>query len=360
MGTMLGISFILFLIAFAAVAIVAPLACKLALRLDFVDRPGGRKKHEQAVPPVGGLVVFPVFMALAMFFVPDQSHYGAYFLALLLLVITGGLDDKINVPAWIKFGVQFVAAILIVVPGHARLIVMGDLFGFGEFGLNFMSIPFSIIATVLLINAVNLMDGLDGLSGGIGFVVMFLLAIAAMASGAFAPLSAIVLMMGVLGGFLLFNLRRPGREKAVIFMGDSGSMALGLTLAWFTIHLARGEPPVIQPIAVAWILALPIYDTCGQFARRVREGRHPFDADHNHFHHHFIHAGFPDGQATAIILSLVFVTGLIGVGGLWIGLPEAALTYPWIALLFAHIYMSMHPDRYQKLVASFKKGKADG
>lgn len=353
-------SITLYLLAFGTVALLLPLLRWFAVKADFVDRPGGRKKHEDVVPPIGGLVIFPVFMAIGALCGVDWSVYGYFFLALILLLAVGALDDWKGVSARIKFGVQFVAAFLIVVPGDAHIVMMGDLFGLGRFGLSFMVIPFSVIATVLLINAINLMDGLDGLAGGKGFIVLFWLAMACiLKSAAPVQLALIVALMGALSGFLFYNLRYPGHRKASVFLGDSGSMALGLSLAWFSINLAEGVDPVIRPIAVAWLLALPIYDICGQFARRVSQGRHPFDADHDHFHHHFIYAGFPVGQATAILVGITFVTGLIGIGGGWLGLPEAVLTYPWIALLLAHIYMSMRPHRFRRLVARLRKGNVD-
>lgn len=354
LSIMANISLSLFLFAFAATVTLLPLLRAFARRHGFVDRPGGRKKHEDLIPPVGGLAVFPVFMILAALSGIPWMQYGFFFAALALLLITGALDDGKGVPAKIKFGIQFLAAALIVIPGQAQIIVMGDLFGFGRFGLNFMAIPFSIIATVLLINAINLMDGLDGLAGGIGITVLFWLALACAAAGNLVLLTPVMILMGALAAFLLYNMRSPLRKKASIFLGDSGSLALGLSLAWFAINAAKGEAPVIQPMSVAWLLALPIYDTCGQFARRVSQGRHPFDADHDHFHHHFIYAGFPVGQAVAFIVGLSFLSGLIGTGVIWLDLPQAVLTYPWIALLFLHIYMSMRPHRFRRIVSKIR------
>src|SRR5690606_15367016 len=102
--------------------------------------------------------------------------------------------------------------------------------------------------------------------------------------------------MGALAGFLVYNLRTPLRKQAAVFMGDAGSMALGLVVAWFAMSLAQEPHVVFAPISVAWILALPIIDICAQFNRRVREGRHPFSPDRGHFHHHFRHAGISSGQ----------------------------------------------------------------
>jgi hypothetical protein len=166
-------------------------------------------------------------------------------------------------------------------------------------------------------------------------------------------------MAGALAGFLVYNLRHKFRRRASVFLGNSGSLGLGFTLAWLTIGLSQGEGAVIRPISVAWLLALPIYDICGQFARRISLGRHPFDPDRHHFHHHFLYAGLSDGQATAVILSVSFLMGLIGVGGIWIGLPEYFLTYIWILFLLMHIYLSMRPLRYLELLLPFRGKSID-
>lgn len=336
--------------AFLAVAALIPAARKLACAKGFVDRPGGRKKHEDEVPPVGGLVIFPVFMIVAALAGMDAQTMW-FFAALALLLAVGALDDRHQLPPRVKFAAQIIAALLIVIPGGATVATLGNLFGTGPTWLGWGGTIFAAVAAVLLINAVNLMDGIDGLAGGIGFFILFWLAAAS--GDVHAPI-----LMGGLGGFLLYNMRRPGRAKASIFLGDAGSLALGLSLAWFSIHLSQGVGATIRPASVAWLLALPIYDTCGQFARRVRQGRHPFDPDHDHFHHHFLYAGFTPGQAAAIILSISFVFGMIGVCGAAAGVPDYVLGYVWFAGLLAHIYMSMRPHRFRRLLLRLR-GRTD-
>lgn len=347
----------LFCASFAAMLALIPLARHLALAGGFVDQPGGRKRHEGAVPPVGGLVIFPVFMVLAAFFVEGWTQYAFFYGALALLVATGAVDDRRALPARVKFLIQFLAAIMIVVPGGAQVVSMGDLFGFGPFGLRYFSIPFSVIAVVLLINAINLLDGLDGLAGGTALIALGGLALCCAGAGAHADFAQLLILCGALAGFLWFNMRHPWRDKASVFMGDAGSLALGLVIAWYAIRLTQdggtGEHAVIQPVSVAWLLALPIMDTCGQFARRVAGGRHPFSPDHNHFHHHFITAGLPVSKATAMILLNVLIHGSIGVGAVMAGVPGYLLMYVWIALLGAHIYMSMRPHRFRRLIQRY-------
>lgn len=291
---------------------------------------------------MGGLAVFPVFMVLALLFF--YSSELAWFCAgLSLLLIVGALDDRQQLMPRIKFMAQIVAALVIVGPGGAYVEGLGDLLGFGPLWLGWGGYVFAAVATVLLVNGVNLMDGLDGLAAGMGFIVLLWLVLAGVGDGA-------NVLVAALAGFLVYNLRYPGHLKASVFLGDAGSLALGLSLAWFCIHASQGPHAPIEPVTVAWLLALPIFDTCGQFARRVSEGRHPFDPDRKHFHHHFIAAGFTPGQATATILALVFIFGTIGIYGPSV-IPVYILAYIWTALLFAHIFLSMRPQRFRRLIA---------
>lgn len=342
---------LLFAVAALAVAAAVPFACRFAHRVGFLDRPGGRKKHEDEIPPVGGLVVFPVFMLLVFLSGHADSSFGAFALALLLLVGVGALDDRLSLPAGYKFITQFAAAFIIVLPGGVQVTGFGDIFGFGDLWTGWMAVPFTVIAIVLLINAINLMDGLDGLAGGLGFVVCAGLLACALAAGDAEHAILLAAMMGVLAGFLFHNMRTPWRSQARIFMGDAGSLALGLTLAWFAIDMA-GDPAmaVAMPMSVAWLLGLPIMDTCSQFARRVSQGRHPFDPDHNHFHHHFVTAGVPVKYAVPAILLIVALYGAFALSVQFSGLPQAWLTYPWIMLLFLHMYMSVRARRFRKAI----------
>lgn len=340
-------------LAFATVLAVIPPLRKMAVRAGFVDTPGGRKTHDDLVPPVGGLILFPVFIIVSLFMKVDLAQYWALFAGLGLLIVTGALDDKFQINAWAKFGVQVFVSFLVVLFGDAHIHNLGDLFGFGDVGLGWMSIVFSVAAVALLINAINLMDGLDGLAGGKSMVVFIWLAIACVVSGRADILYVLGPVMGALLGFLFYNMRHPFRARACIFLGDAGSLGLGLMLAWFSISLAKGDHAALEPISVAWLLALPVFDACGQFYRRVREGRHPFSPDRGHFHHHFVHAGIPVGRSTALILALGFVLGGFGYLGALFGVPLFVLTFMWMALLLSHMALSQEPDNYVSFFARF-------
>ena len=319
----------------------------------LMDQPGGRKQHDGATPLIGGLVLFPVFIAVSVIQGDTLSTHWPLYGALLLLLITGVVDDKLHLHSFIKFAMQFLAAFLIVVPGGAIIHQLGDLFGFGDVGLDVIAIPFSIVSVVLLINAINLMDGLDGLAGGAAFVILGWMLFAG-ADSNFGP--SLTILMAAVAGFLVHNMRSPIRKKASIFMGDAGSMCLGLMVGWYAIKLSPEGARYIEPMAVAWVLALPIWDECAQFYRRVCEGRHPFSPDRGHFHHHFIRADIPAGKAVVMILGLVFLTGAIGVLGVQAGIPLAVLTLVWIAGILGHMVFSKNLARYTRLLQILKRG----
>jgi UDP-GlcNAc:undecaprenyl-phosphate GlcNAc-1-phosphate transferase len=353
----------LYYIAFPLLALVMtlalmPLVRRVALRAGFVDEPGGRKQHDEAVPPIGGLVVFSVFMILLSFIDADIGSVKAYYAALMLILVTGVIDDSRGVSALLKFLIHFTAAFLLVVPGGAQIETLGNILGMGEFRLGWASIPFSIACVVYIINAINMMDGLDGLAGGLGLIILIWLMAACGVSGRWDAFNELALLAGALVGFLYFNMRHPFRKRATVFLGDAGSMALGLTIAWFCIGLSQGDRPVIAPVSVAWVIALPIIDAFGLLVARLKEGKHPFHPDRRHFHHHFLNAGFTVGQSTARILFISACLGGIGFFGLTLGIPEGLLGWLWMALWIGHACLVMRPDPFVRLLVRLRGTQA--
>ena len=339
------------IIGFVLVILLVMPFRKLARIIGIVDAPGGRKQHDKAIPPIGGLIVFSVFLVFGIFSgVVNLQEYWPLYLSLVVLLVSGAIDDQFIIPAKLKFLIHICAAAIIAFMGNVQAAYLGDLFGFGVVWTGFMSYPFTLIAIVLLINAMNLIDGMDGLAGGTSLVVFFWFAVSCVSAGVMPKAAVLILLMACIGGFLIFNMRNPWRRKASLFLGDAGSMSLGLVIAWFAVLLARGPESPLEPIAVAWIIGFPIFDTCAQFYRRVCEGRDPFSPDRGHFHHHFIDAGVPVRVAVPIILAIVGMMGAIGYFGIMIGLPPAILTVFWIFLLITHIILSRKKDRYVAII----------
>ncbi len=346
--------YLLPLIALLGAGVLIPVVMRFAPKIGLVDKPGGRKQHEGAIPLIGGIVIFPVFIALSLMGGFSIEKYWTLYAGLAALLLLGAMDDRKHQRPALKFGVQCTVAVLVVVVGGAEIRSLDNLFGLGAFGLNFMAIPFSLAAVVLLINAINLMDGLDCLAAGYVFVALAWIAFGYWSGGDSAGLGQVLILIGAIAGFLVHNMRSPFVKHARVFLGDAGSTCLGLALAWFAIDVANDPlQPALQPMSVAWVLAIPIMDTCAQFYRRVREGRHPFSPDRGHLHHHFIHAGFSVGRATTAILGVAVLTGGFGVVGYIAGVPLYVLTITWIATILAHMYVSNKPESYEWLFSRF-------
>lgn len=235
-------------IAVCAILVLIP----VARHAGWVDKPDLRKAHEGDVPLVGGWAVLLAMIALQMLGPEAGLAPTGYWLGALLLFVVALADDRKPIRARYRFLVQFAAAVAGVSLGGEVLPGIGDLLGTGAISAWWLVGPVSVIGTVAVINAVNFNDGVDGLCGGLGFIGFFWFLIAvSIAAGLAAtsgdapaghaasliPLAAAV--MGGLAGFLLFNMRSPIRRRAVVFMGDSGSMLVGFTLAWFAIHVPR-------------------------------------------------------------------------------------------------------------------------
>jgi UDP-GlcNAc:undecaprenyl-phosphate GlcNAc-1-phosphate transferase len=340
----------IYAIAFFLVLLSIPLVCRLAARFGFVDTPQGRKQHEQPVPPLGGAVIFIVF--LAMIIMVGQLNW-AVLLALALVLVVGIIDDAWEVNSIFKFAIHFLAAFILVLGGGAQIETLGNLLGFGEMTLGWFAIPFSVACVVYIQNAINMMDGMDGLAGGITAMIFSFLLWAAYSTGQTQAAVELGIILSCLIGFLVYNMRSPFLKHAKIFLGDAGSMALGLMIAWYAITLSQNQnaTTMIQPVSVAWLIALPIVDAFGLLAIRLREGRPPFSPDRRHFHHHFAEANIKPNYATPIIICYAACLGLVGFVGIRAGVPVPVLGWLWVALWMSHTYLTMKPHQFIKLLS---------
>lgn len=338
-------------LAFLSVALSVPLVCKLAVTFGFVDAPQGRKQHEVPVPPLGGVTIFLAFLLLMMVF---GGLPWAVFTALGLMLVVGLVDDAFEVNSRLKFALHFLSAFILVIGGGAQLHTLGNLLGFGEMELGWFAIPFSVACVVYIQNAINMMDGVDGLAGGCSFLVFAGLLFAAVLAGNTGAATQLMILMGCLAGFLLHNMRSPVLKRARIFLGDAGSMSLGLMIAWYAMTLSQGAGAALHPVSVAWLIALPIVDSFGLLVARIKDGQPPFSPDRRHFHHHFAAAGFTPGQTTVIILAYVLVLGSIGIFGVMAGVPDFVLGWAWVALWAGHTVLTIKHQRFIQLLVSLR------
>jgi UDP-GlcNAc:undecaprenyl-phosphate GlcNAc-1-phosphate transferase len=285
---------------------------EIALKLGWVDEPGGRKQHLTAVPAIGGVAMFLAFCASTIFLPQSITHIGVLILASMLMLVVGFYDDRRGLSARLRLLLQLGCATLIAIQGDIVLTTFGPVFSPVTIELGAWAVLISIFCIVGVINAMNMSDGLDGLAGGYALNTFLLLSIAAVQAGRMADAEVLFVMIAIVAAFLLFNYRFPGRRHALLFMGDAGSMFLGLVLAWFLIDLTQGADAAMSPVVALWFFAIPLYDTVSVMVRRIAKGGSPFKADRNHIHH-VLHAhGFSTLQTTAILHSLSLTLGSVG------------------------------------------------
>lgn len=308
--------------------------------LGLVDRPSERKQHSGDVPLVGGIAVFLAFIAVLPVLDISRTSVMPLMAGMVLLLFCGILDDLVELRSMFKCCIQAVAAGFIVLWGNTEVVSLGTVPVFGQLDLGWVAAPFTILVVVGFINAMNMIDGLDGLAGGVAVVMLGWLAFCAVALGADGVLMVIVSFAAAIGGFLWFNMRHPWQRSAKVFLGDAGSMPIGLAVAWFAIEVSNSPHSSsgigISPAAIAWILAVPVIDTISVMTRRMIRGISPFTPGRDHLHHMLLHLGQTPGQATATMMALTASAGAFGVLGSNAGISDFVLLTGLFGLALAH------------------------
>jgi UDP-GlcNAc:undecaprenyl-phosphate GlcNAc-1-phosphate transferase len=304
-----------FLTAFIVTLITIPPVIALFKKFDVYDMPESRKVHTMPIPTLGGITIIAgMIIALLLWFPfnkdPEQI---CFFFSLVVLTALGIMDDLKNLPANYKFMLQLALASLIAVSG-VRITNFEGLFGLYQLPL-FVQYSFTILAIVGITNAFNLIDGIDGLAGSLGFMSLITLGIfLGLNHNSNSALIAFALAGGFLA-FLFFNLN-PAR----IFMGDTGSLVLGFSIAFLCIRLMQSNTTVAQPtlphapVFTLGIVLIPVFDTLRVFTLRLWRGKSPFAADQTHCHHLLTKAGFSHAYTTRLIC---FIHGFILMEVFW-------------------------------------------
>ena len=281
----------LFIYASLACFVLGLVIFPLARRIGLVDTPQGRKQHSGAVPLVGGVCILIVLLVGTFM----QSAMDAPLMAaLILLTALGVLDDKYDIPALWKLGAQVFAALLVCLGGDVVVQSLGTLPSGDELLLGPFALPFTILALVGLINAMNMVDGLDGLAAGLALLALAHLVIAMQLIGKPVDpvnLTQTLIICGALVGFLVLNLGLVPQRK--IFLGDAGSMLLGLFIGVQLIEASQLQPLIdtLPTSLVPWVVALPVIDTLRLIFSRLKQGRSPLSPDRTHMHHILLDRG---------------------------------------------------------------------
>ncbi len=329
--------FTLLLLAAASSFLMTPLARRLAFAIGAVDRPDPRKIHREPTARLGGFAVVVGFCVpwLALYLLDNRISQvlrdhdqliGSLFVAGLVMFVIGAIDDILGLAAKTKLVFQILVAIGMFAGGF-RITTLSTPF-VGTYHLGWLSLPVTVLWIVALTNATNLLDGMDGLVAGVAAVLALSLAMINIIGGNIIVALLTFCLAGATLGFLPYNFA-PAR----IFLGDSGSLFLGVIMAGIsTVSFFKAATASLVFIPLL-LFALPLFDTTQVVIGRLRRGQHPFSPDKTHVHHRLLDFGLTQKQAAGF---LYVITGFLGVSAIvlsWKSNPASFLGIAAIAVV---------------------------
>lgn len=303
-------------VAFVICFLSIPVVLQIADQKKLFDIPDERKVHTHAIASLGGVGIFGGFILASLLSIPSvpgQSYqvFLYFFAAAVVIFFLGLKDDLVILSATKKFIGQVIAAAIIIHLGQVRLDSMYGVFGFEQLPEGF-ALAMSYLTIIVVINSFNLIDGVDGLAASLGIVTMIIFGTYFFINGYQAYALLAYAMTGSLVAFLIFN-----HHPAKIFMGDSGSLMIGLVSSILVIKFINvahdpATPVPLDSSAVAIgfsILIIPLLDTLRVFAIRILKGRSPFSPDKNHIHHLLLRwgLGHPAITLVCVAVNIAFV-----------------------------------------------------
>ncbi len=308
----------------------------LATRLGLIDHPDERRRHENPTPLCGGLAMLSAVVFVGMLDVRVLPASPAALIGIGLVIAIGVADDRWQLRAVPRLGGQLLAAMLIVGFGALGAPDLGSFAGLAGPAEVLLGLVIAVGLVVGLINSLNMIDGVDGLAGTVALSAFFWLCATALSVGNDPAAREAEVLMAATAGFLFWNARHRWRPRALVFLGDGGSTALGAAVAYLILVLSNGEAAVPLP-SLIWVAAVPIIDTLSLIVRRLAAGHSPFMADRQHLHHLLLDLGLPPGAVTATIAAASFACGAIGFAGITWGLNDAAMAAALAIPAAAHL-----------------------
>lgn len=289
------------IVGFAASLGLTPISRQIAMRFGVVDKPTApRKTHKDHMPMMGGAAIYVAFALALMIFSPPQHirELGVIVGGAGMLSLVGLLDDRYNLSWRLRFGVQFLAALFVILSGIQIQL----------FSIPFIDIPITLIWIVALTNATNFLDNMDGLTAGLSAIAAFFFLLIALTQGQVLVSLLAAALLGSSVGFLTYNF-----NPSSTFMGDMGALVLGFVLSIVAIKLNFGS----QPLGVTWmipvlVLALPIFDINLVIWTRLSEGRSPVEAGRDHTSHRLRDIGLTPRRVLFSLYAMCILFGTLG------------------------------------------------
>lgn len=301
-------------VCFILAVVITPYVIKLAHFTNAVDQPNQRKVHSKVMPRMGGLAIYIAFLIGYMVFnvkgkALDSSEIAfidAYFIASFVIIVTGMLDDMFELPAKPKALAQLVAALIMVSYGHFMIDKIYLPF-IPVIDLGWLGGLVTIVWIVGVTNSINLIDGLDGLSSGISAISFGTMAFLAAYQGEIFVAMMCCLLLGSTLGFLVHNF-----HPAKVFMGDTGSLFLGFSVAVLSL-LGYKNAAFVSFIVPIIVLSIPIFDTLWAIIRRTLNGQSPFAPDRGHVHHQLLDRNLGHVKSVLVLYGIALLFSLTAI-----------------------------------------------
>lgn len=287
----------LFFSLFITITLI-PIFRRLAVRLNAMDIPDTRKVHTFPMPKTGGIAMALGCFIPVLLWVPKDLLLRSVLIGAGILVIFGFIDDLKGISYKLKFTGQIVASLIVILYGGLRIESLGMLLP-GDMVLpGWLAALLTLFVIVGVTNAINLSDGLDGLAGGVSILSFICIACLGCRVGEQVIALVAVAAIGAIFGFLRYNT-----YPAKLFMGDIGSQLLGFVAVTLSVGLTQKNAP-LSPLLPLLLLGFPVLDTLTVITERLKEGRSPFIADKNHFHHKLLRLGLFHTETVLVIYVL--------------------------------------------------------
>ncbi|HEX2968412.1 MAG TPA: MraY family glycosyltransferase [Bacteroidales bacterium] len=296
-------------LAFSITMMAIPVIVRVARLKNLCAIPNGRSSHVNAVPNLGGVGVFAGLVISTLLIAGNYFSFemGYIICGFVILFFVGIKDDILVIDPRKKLAAQFAVAVMLVVFSDIRINSFFEILNIGEISYT-VSIIISVLLIVLLINGFNLIDGIDGLAAGTGILASVSFGLWFRNTGSYGYTVMCFSLAGSLAAFIFFNVFG---KKNKVFMGDTGSLLIGIAVSVMVIRFLRSDHGIIlhrmtdaSPALALSVIILPLFDTIRIFIIRICQGRSPFTADHQHIHHRLLEMGYSHLKSTLILISV--------------------------------------------------------
>jgi len=293
-------------IAFIVSYILTPYIAHVGKKQNMLDMPGHRKIHEEAIPNLGGIVIFFGFLLSLLFVVQIEGQVKALLIGGVIILLLGVVDDIANLSPKHKFAIQMIPALIVIIYNSDLInsFIVNQLRSFDLLG--YLLYPILIFWIVGITNSINLIDGLDGLACGVSIIALITFLILGLKLNLEAINLISIALAGSMLAFLRFNF-----YPAKIFLGDSGSTFAGFVLASTGALWVLNSRTAFFIFIPVIILALPIFDTLFAIWRRYRGHRPIFQADKGHLHHRLLARGISHKNVVLILWGISTICSVI-------------------------------------------------